>query len=187
MGVYFDEKRKTYYFRTVEKNQDGEKKYITRRGFPTQRSAIVAEAEFKESAKKDKRILNKESNVTLDELYEEYRKYKSNFVATSTLVTNQNKYDNLISPYLGKKKIREITIVDIQVWKATLIENPKDYSSSYLRRAFSILNDAMRYGVKYGFINHNVIADEGTFEFARANKRNKKSKKWKLLVLKNSK
>ena len=113
MGVYKNEKNKTWYFKSHYKDITGKYKYITRRGFKTKSEAKKAEADFVLNQKKQ---VLQSNNMTLNELYNEYYEYKQPRIKESTLITDDNKVQLHILPYFGKKKLLSITVHDINEW-----------------------------------------------------------------------
>lgn len=158
MGIYKNEKNKTWYFRTHYKSLNGEYKYVTRRGFKTKGEAKKAEAEF--IANKQESIVDSDNKSTL-ELYEEYYNYKKHIVKESTLLTDDVKVQHHILPYFKNKRIVDITIKDIDEWHHVLLSNNKNYSIQYINALHTIFSMIMKYAIRRGYIKYNVLEQCG--------------------------
>jgi len=99
---YYDDKRKTWYFKTRYKDRYGQAKQKMRRGFKGKREAKLAEAEFLANIKDAFT-----SNVTLDEVFEHNLTIKE--YAASTVRKKQDVYKNHIQPFFKDLKIKDIT------------------------------------------------------------------------------
>lgn len=75
-----------------------------------------------------------------------------------------------ILPYFGKKKIAEITAVDVRKWQNTLLQ--KGYSQTYLKTINNQLNAIFNYAVKYYDLNRNPCGQAGSMGKSRADEMN---------------
>lgn len=159
MATYKDEKRGTWMYRTTYKDFTGKTRYKTKRGFDTQRDARRAEREF--LSKRDEEGIQ-ETKMTFLELLNRYIENQKLKNKESTYITTENKMKNHVTPYFGNKKISDITISDVEKWQNTLLGLEK-YSITYLQGIHSKFSSVMKYGVKLGFLNKNVVETHGNF------------------------
>lgn len=174
MAVYKDKINNTYYFKTTTKKVQGKKVYLTRRGFKTKKEAMISQMRLKERYEQGEPIISRRTDYLVKDFYEIYKKDKLLYASESTVVTNENKFKNLVLPYFEKRSIQSISINDVCQWKEALINDPHNYSASYLKRAYTIFNEMMKFALKYGYILNNPVEAEGTFKFTKQNKREKR-------------
>lgn len=163
MAVYKNESNNTWYFKSIYYNEEGKKKYVTRRGFNKKRDAKLAEAKF--LAERDsyvKNILNP-SKMTFKELYNEFYEYKKARVKESTLLTDDNKVQMHLIPFFGDMIITKITVKSIADWQTMMLNNEKNYSMRYLKNIFIILKSILAYGVRIEYLKDNCAVRVGNF------------------------
>lgn len=130
MAIYRDEKTGTY--RVVYRYTDftGVNRQTSKRGFRTKKEAEYYEAEMRLK-------LTGSVDMTLASFFELYEAYKRPRVKDSTWETKAHMVRTKILPYLGKRKMNEITANDVIAWQNVLLsmkkENGKKYSRDYLR------------------------------------------------------
>ena len=155
MPAYRDELRGTWTAKFQYRNWMGQQKWITRRGFKTKRAALEFELNFKS---KDQGHLD----MPLSMFTELYLKDVKPRLKESTYTSKVQMINSKILPYLGKKKVTEITASDIMNWQNMLLDNHnprtgKKLSVSYLRcihnQLSAILNHAVRF---YGLPNNQA-------------------------------
>lgn len=101
-------------------------------------------------------------NATLDDLYKFYCSVKEKEVKVSTQYSNERRYMMHISPYLGKKKVSNITPVDFQNWKNEI--NKHNYTNKYANHLYTLLNGILNLGVKYDYLSTNQLFKVGRFK-----------------------
>jgi len=157
MGVYKNEKNKTWYFKLQYKDANGKYKYVTRRGFKTKGDAKKAEASYRLKLE----YLPKNKDITFGRLYDEYVEYKRPLIKESTLLTDDNKVKLHLLPFFEKKKIIDITTQDINKWQQYMLDHEKDYSVRYIRKIQTIMSSILKYGMKKDYIRNNVAQQFG--------------------------
>lgn len=100
-------------------------------------------------------------NATLDDLYKFYYSVKENEVKITTLDTVERRYRRYISPYIGNKKVKNITTLDFQNWKNEI--NKLKLSNKYVNEIYTLLNGILNIGVKYDYILSNQLSKVGRF------------------------
>ena len=158
MAVYFDDKRKTYYF-VASVKVNGKPKQVKRRGFRTKRDARLAEAEIK--IEYENKEVTPES-MKFNDLTKEYKEwYKTRRKASS-----YSKISEIIKlhldPYFKNKKISKITVKNVMDLQNNLID--KKYSVSHIKKIHTILSGTLSYAVKQGYIKNNVARLAGNVE-----------------------
>lgn len=124
MPVYKDTNNNTWYVRVYYKQFDGKVKQKKKRGFPTKKAAQEWEAQFR---------LAKESNMSmfLKDFVEIYFEDKKHELKERTISKKRDMINAYILPYLGNRKMNEITSAEIIKWQNTIRE--KGFSETYLR------------------------------------------------------
>ena len=167
MAVYKNESNNTWYFKSIYYNEEGKKKYVTRRGFNKKIDAKLAEAKF--LAERDsyvKNILNP-SKMTFKELYNEFY----DRVKESTLLTDDNKVQMHLIPFFGDMIITKITVKSIADWQTMMLNHEKNYSMRYLKNLFTLLKSVLAYGVRMEYIKVNCATRVGNFVETSKNKK----------------
>ncbi|MDO4615988.1 MAG: site-specific integrase [Lachnospiraceae bacterium] len=147
MPVYKDEKKRTWYVMCWFKDWQGNKKQKCKRGFETKREAQEWERQF---------LLQRQADVTmtLESFYELYKRDLGSKIRENTWQTKESVIQEKVLPYLGKRKLSEITPQDVIEWQNQIREltygkKGKKYSSNYLKgihnQLSAIFNHAMRY------------------------------------------
>ena len=115
MPVYKNEKNGTWYSMVRYRDWTGENKQKCQRGFATRREALEWEAQFK---------LKKASDIdmTLESFYEMYEQDVRPRLKENTWMTKQVIYEKKILPYLGKRKLSEITAKDVIDWQNEIMK-----------------------------------------------------------------
>ena len=156
MAVYKDKKRKTWYIRTRIKKHDGTYKEITKRGFSTKAEAQQIEQLLKIDSTKY------ESVVTFEEvalLYlDEMRKKNSG----ATYGQRKSDVEKYLIPFFKKKKISQITAMDIKKWH-NYIQELRPFANNTLKRFHSTLSAIFKCGMKYYDLPRNVATITGGF------------------------
>ena len=129
MPVYKDKNGKWYVMLRYT-DWTGKKKQKCQRGFSKKSEAAEWEKEFK---------LQKRANVdmTLESFYELYEQDVKPQLKENTWLTKQSIIESKILPYLGKRKLSDISAKDIVDWQNTVRKLPgtngNTVSESYMR------------------------------------------------------
>lgn len=159
MPVYKDGVRNTWYVKFKHKNWKGENKWVTKRGFKTKREAIQWERDF---------IMREDGSLdmTFEEFVKVYREDRNPRIKESTCVTKDNIIDTKLIPYLGNKRIREITARDVILWQNEMLSyrdmsTGMPYSKSYLKTIHNQLSAVFNHAVRYYRLKENPAAIAG--------------------------
>lgn len=95
-----------------------------KRGFKTKREALAWESEFKNS-------VDVNMNITLAEFVEIYFQDKSGELKERSIKNKRYMLERHVIPYLGKRRMDEITPSDVINWQKVMRE--KGYKPTYLR------------------------------------------------------
>ena len=99
------------------------------------------------------------------ELYEKDIKPK---LKLNTWLTKESIIQNKILPYLGKRKLSEITAKDVIAWQNELLaykgENGEVYSPTYLKTIHSQLSAIFNHAVRYYHLPSNPAQRTGLWE-----------------------
>ncbi len=125
MPVYKDEKHGTWYTQFYFKNWKGERKKKCKRGFATKKEAQLFEMEYIRTA-------NANMDMLLSSFVDVYFNDKKDELKARSVRNKRYMIEAHVLPYLGNKKMNEITPADIIAWQNEIISN-KNFSQSYLR------------------------------------------------------
>lgn len=130
MPIYKDKKNGTWYVMVRYKDWTGANKQKCQRGFETKREAQEWECQFKLQKKAD-------IDMTLAAFCELYEMDMKPKLKLNTWLTKEHIIKTKIVPYLGNRKISEITAKDIIDWQNTMrslkTSNGKAMSPTYLK------------------------------------------------------
>ena len=130
MPIYKDKKNGTWYAMVRYKDWTGANKQKCQRGFETKREAQEWEYQFKLQRKAD-------IDMTLASFCELYEMDVKPKLKLSTWLTKESIIKHKILPYLGKRKIAEITAKDVVDWQNKMREletsGGKPMSPTYLK------------------------------------------------------
>lgn len=171
MGVYKDKKTNTYRVVYRYKDYTGKTRETSKRGFKTKREADIYEAEIKLK-------LTGSIDMTMASFYELYENYKRPRVKESTWATKDHMFRTKILPFLGQRKINEITPNDVIAWQNTLLgmtkKNGEKYSKDYLRTIHAQLSAIFNSAVNLYNLPSNPAKKAGLIE----NNQRKEMKFW---------
>lgn len=158
MPVYKNDKNGTWYVMVRYTDWRGERKQKCQRGFATKREAQEWERQFQ---------LQKKANIdmTLESFCELFEKDIRPKIKENTWVTKENIIRSKIIPYLGKRKMSEITAKDIIDWQNE-IQNLKGkdgrpLSPTYLRTIHAQLSAIFNHAVKFYDMDTNPAKKAG--------------------------
>ena len=145
MPAYKD-RNGNWYVMIRYKDWTGASRQKCQRGFETKRDALDWEAQFKLQKRAD-------VEMTLESFYELYTEDLKSRVKESTWETKDSIVQSKILPYLGKRKLSEITAKDIVDWQNTVMLLPgrdghaisPTYQKTIHNQLSAIFNHAIRY------------------------------------------
>lgn len=141
MAVYEDKERGTWYFITRING-----KQVKRRGFKTQKAALLAEAKMEEEGVAEKIITFELVATEYLDWYKKRRK-ASSYRKTSGIVRNH------LIPFFKKKELRNIRQRDIISFQDKLLDSKA--SASYVKKIHSILSAVFNFAIKNEYITVN--------------------------------
>lgn len=158
-GVYKDKKTGKWYY-SVSLGFDavtGKRVRKVRRGFNSQREAYEAKTTELKEAQDMGQIAN--SGIDFITFMEQLfiPEYKSK-VQITTFEARMPVLKKIMN-HFGKKKIENITNLDIQLWKNSLTEN---FSQNYSRLVYGMFSQILEKAVSLGMIKNNRAKQVGT-------------------------
>ena len=159
MSVYKDSERGTWMVKLQYKDWEGNRKWITKRGFATKRAAKQWEREY-EFTKMES------SDIPFNSFVQIYKRDRMPRIKESTFQTKESIIDKKIVPFFGSKPLREITTLDIMHWQNSLLSyrdpvTQKPYSNSYLKTVHNQLSAIMNHAVRFYKLKENPAAQVG--------------------------
>lgn len=158
MSVSKDPKRGTYYVQCRYKEWTGESKKKTKRGFKTEKEARNWEYEFLKR-------MEGAPTMLFSEFYEVYVEDTKMRLRQTMRETKANMIENKILPFLGHKRVNEITALDILNWENELMAmrtgNGLEYSQTYLHSICNQLSAMLSHVVRYYGLESNPMAKVG--------------------------
>lgn len=159
MPVYKNDKNGTWYVMVRYKDWKGDRKQKCQRGFFIKREAQEWERQF---------LLKKSADIdmTLESFCELFEKDVRPKLKENTWMTKEHIIRTKVLPYLGKKKLSEITARDIIDWQNEMRNltgiNGKKLSPTYLKTIHSQLSSIFNHAVRYYDMNSNPALKAGT-------------------------
>lgn len=159
MSIYKNQDTGTWYVICWFTDWKGERKQKCKRGFPTKRAAADWEREF---------LLQKQADVdmTLESFVGLYEKDMKPKLKLSTWLTKENIIQKKILPYLGKRKLSEITARDIVSWQNEIREltdsKGQPLSTTYLKAIHNQMSAIFNHAIKYYGLQVNPAAKAGS-------------------------
>ena len=114
MPVYKDHQRGTWYVKFKHKNWKDEVKWVTKRGFKTQRNAVRWEQDF--HMQEDGSL-----DMTFADFVKLYREDRNPRIKESTSAMKNTIIATKLIPHLDHKKLREVTARDVIQWQNELL------------------------------------------------------------------
>ena len=115
MPAYKDEVKSTWYVQFYYQDWQGKNVKKRKRGFKTKREALAWESEFKNS-------VDVNMNITLAEFVEIYFQDKSGELKERSIKNKRYMLERHVIPYLGKRRMDEITPSDVINWQKLMRE-----------------------------------------------------------------
>lgn len=159
MPVYKTEKNGTWYAMVRYKDWKGERKQKCQRGFATKREAQEWERQFQ---------LQKQANMdmTLESFCKLYEADVRPRLKENTWLTKESIIQSKILPYLGKRKMSEITAKDVIDWQNEMRSQKgktgKTISPTYLKTIHGQLSSIFNHAIRYYDLNINPARKAGT-------------------------
>ncbi len=156
MSVYKNEKRGTWYTSFRYTTWDGTRKQKKKEGFKTKREALEFEREF----------LKKQSggtDMSFASLVELYIEDCATRLRITTVERKRWLFDKKILPTFPNVAVRDITPTMIRRWQNDLLNDPANYSQSYLKIMNNQLSAVMNYAVRYYGLPQNPVTVCGPF------------------------
>lgn len=177
--------KKQYYIRTYVEDEFGNRKQITRHNKNWLGRDGQKEAEWEEIHLQNKKY-NKYEKSVLNDLAEEYFKYIEKKLKPSTIRKNKDNYYLHIQPFLGHKKILDLTNKDILDFhkylndKENIIKSNNSkrttgkykLSISFKQSIHVTLVSLLNFGCKYFGLNKNVASIVGNFKKSKGSLKN---------------
>lgn len=129
--------------------QTGKPKRTTRRGFKTKKEATLAASRLElEISNGD---LKQDNNILFESVYHEWYQVYTNTVQESTTVRVAGMFNSHILPAFGKKRIRTITLDDVQ---AAVNGWSKEVKRNY-KRWYYYTRQVFQHALKLGYIDRD--------------------------------
>lgn len=173
-----------WYIRTYITDENGKKKQITRHN-----KNWIGRNGFWEAQQEENRLRNKIFNsyeeMNLNELYLKYIDTIKKNLKPSSIKKETDNYDLYIKPFLGHKKVFNISTKDIIDFhnflneKKIIIKNKESkraigehpLSISYKKSIHITLNSILQFGCKYINLKENVARKVGNFKTPKGSKK----------------
>lgn len=158
MSVSKDQRRGTFYVQCRYRDWTGEPKKKTMRGFKTEKEAQKWEFELLKR-------MEGASAMLFSEFYEVYAEDTKMRLRQTTRETKANMIESKVLPFLGHKRLNEITALDIPNWENELMamrtSNGLEYSQTYLHSICNQLFAMLDHAVHYYSLTVNPVAKVG--------------------------
>ncbi len=159
MPVYKNTKTGTWYAMVRYKDWKGDNKQKCQRGFATKRDAQEWECQFQLQKHAD-------MDMTLESFYELYEQDMKPRLKENTWLTKEAIIRKKILPYLGKRKVNEISAKDVIDWQNELRRqvgrDGKPMSPTYLKTIHVQLSAIFNHGNRYYDLPNNPAKKAGT-------------------------
>ena len=159
MSVYKNEKNNTWYVMVRYNDWKGERKQKCQRGFATKQEAQNWERQFQLQKKAD-------VNMTLESFCKLYEKDVRPRLKENTWLTKESIIQSKILPYLGQRKLSEITAKDVIDWQNEMRNQKgktgKEVSPTYLKTIHAQLSSIFNHAIRYYDLAINPARKAGT-------------------------
>lgn len=159
MSVRKNEKTNKWEVRTYYKDLQGDLKQKTKRGFRTKHDAVAWEAKFKQEE-------HCNLNMVFETYYKIYERDTRSTIKENTWNTKQAIIEKKILPFIGKRKLEELTPADIRAWQVEVMKlkkkNGEPLSQDYLRTIHCQLSAMLNHAVKFYGLKRNVANIAGS-------------------------
>jgi integrase len=159
MPVYKNEKNGTWYAMVRYKDWMGNNKQKCQRGFATKREAQDWESQFRLQKRAD-------IDMTMESFCEMYERDVRPKLKANTWLSKENVIQTKILPYLGKRKVAEITPKDVVDWQNRMrllkTKDGKLLSPTYLKTIHAQLSAIFNHAVRYYNLTRNPAIQAGS-------------------------
>lgn len=159
MPIYKNQETGTWYVICWFTDWKGERKQKCKRGFPTKKTAAEWERQF---------LMQKQANIdmTLESFVKLYEQDVKPKLKLNTWLTKESIIQKKILPYLGKRKLSEITARDIISWQNEMREltdsNGNPLSITYLKTIHNQMSAIFNHAIKFYGLQINPAAKAGS-------------------------
>ena len=159
MAAFKNKDNGTWYVQFRYTDWRGERQQKLKRGFPTKKAALAWEREF---------LMKKQAdlNMTLESFVELYTQDVKPKLKLNTWLTKESIIQKKILPYLGKRKLSEITPQDIFCWQNEIRQitdkNGKPLSTTYLKTIHNQMSAIFNHAVRFYGLQSNPAAKAGS-------------------------
>lgn len=158
MSVSKDRERGTFYVQCRYKDWTGKTIKKTKRGFKTEKEARKWEYEFLKR-------MEGAPTMLFSEFYQVYAEDVKPRLRRTTWESKAHMIETKILPFLGRKRLNEITSLDILDWENELImmrtTNGLEYSQTYLHTICNQLSAMLNHAVRYYGLAANPMVKVG--------------------------
>ena len=159
MSAHKNSTNSTWYVQFRYTDWKGERKNKLKRGFATKKEALAWEREYLMRT-------NADLNMTLASFVELYEQDIKPKLKLNTWLTKESIIQKKILPYLGKRKVSEITPRDIISWQNEMRKltdsKGKPYSTTYLKTIHNQMSAIFNHAVRYYGLSSNPAAKAGS-------------------------
>ena len=159
MPIYKNEKSGSWYVMIRYKDWTGANKQKCQRGFKTKHEAREWESKFQLQKKAD-------VDMTLEAFCELYGQDIRPRLKENTWLTKESIIQKKILPYLGKRKISEITAKDVVDWQNAIrkmeVSEGQKISPTYLKTIHAQLSAIFNHAIRYYDLSSNPAKKAGT-------------------------
>ncbi len=159
MAAFKNKDNGTWYVQFHYTDWRGERQQKLKRGFPTKKAALAWEREF---------LMKKQAdlNMTLESFVELYTQDIKPKLKLNTWLTKECIIQKKILPYLGKRRLSEITPQDIFCWQNEIRKitdkQGKPLSTTYLKTIHNQMSAIFNHAVRYYGLQSNPAAKAGS-------------------------
>lgn len=136
--------------------EDGKQKHIERTAHS------YSEAKELEAELQTKINEPTQNKMTVSELRAVYLENKKSEVRASSLLVTKRTIITHIEPYLGDKKLTELTVKNLQKWKTTI--NNLELSLTMNKNIYKTFNAMLNYAIKMEYLPSNNLKKIGNFK-----------------------
>lgn len=158
MAAFKNKDNGTWYVQFRYTDWRGERQQKLKRGFATRKQALAWELEFLKKKQAD-------VNMTFDSFVELYKRDTLAKLKLNTRISKVHIIDTKILPYFRKRKLTEITPLDVIEWqneiRSLTTSKGELYSPDYLKNIHTQLSCIFNHAIKYYGLQINPAAKAG--------------------------
>lgn len=156
MPQYKDKRNGKWKYRTYACDAFGNRKQYEKTGFDTKRDAKIAEEKFKQEN------VSGIKNMTFNDLWEEYRKYKELKLKPQSFRSIKSRFKSHILPYFKDIKLIKINSTIYLKWQSEI--EKKGFKHKYNSGLHGAMVNILNYAVKFHGLKQNVASLTGNFK-----------------------